>query len=111
MSRPFLPALACKALESSTTADRIILVLAFRECCEELANLADTLIRDVNDPIILQPASLDIATAKRKTDDENFGVVFDVSAPPGVHIISEVKFQSPAHQCGRIQPGDEIVQV
>lgn len=83
----------------------------FRDCCEQLANLSDTLIRDVNDPIILQPASLDIATAKRKTDDENFGIVFDVSAPPGVHIISEVKFQSPAHQCGRIQPGDEIVQV
>ena len=82
-----------------------------RGCCDELANLSDTLIRDVNDPIILQPASLDIATAKRRTEDENFGLLFDNSASSGVHMISEVKFQSPAHQCGRIQPGDEIVQV
>ena len=52
--------------------------MIFRDCCEELANMADTLIRDVNDPIILQPASLDIATVKRKTDDENFGIVFDI---------------------------------
>jgi connector enhancer of kinase suppressor of Ras 2 len=73
--------------------------------------LSDTLIRDVNDPLILQPASLDIATAKRKTEDESFGLVFESSAPHGIHIIAEVKFQSPAHQCGRIQPGDEIVQV
>ena len=85
--------------------------MIFRDCCEELANMADTLIRDVNDPIILQPASLDIATVKRKTDDENFGIVFETSAPPGVHIITEVKFQSPAYQCGRVLAGDEVVQV
>ncbi len=82
-----------------------------RGCCEELADLSDTLIRDVNDPIILQPASLDIATAKRRTEEDDFGIVFDNCSPSGVHTIAEIVFQSPAHQCGRIQPGDEIVQV
>ena len=29
----------------------------------------------------------------------------------GVHMIGGVKFQSPAHQCGKIEEGDELVQV
>jgi len=29
----------------------------------------------------------------------------------GVHVIGAVKFQSPAHQCGKIEVGDEVVQV
>lgn len=29
----------------------------------------------------------------------------------GVHVIGGVKFQSPAHQCGKIEEGDEVVQV
>ena len=30
---------------------------------------------------------------------------------PGVHIVSDVRFGSQAFKCGRIQPGDEIVQI
>ena len=37
--------------------------------CERLADLSDTLIRDVQDSLILQPAYLDIATTKRKADE------------------------------------------
>jgi hypothetical protein len=29
----------------------------------------------------------------------------------GLHQISEIKFSSPAHQCGKIEEGDEVVQV
>ena len=29
----------------------------------------------------------------------------------GVHVVGGVKFQSPAHQCGKIEEGDEVVQV
>ena len=29
----------------------------------------------------------------------------------GVHQIGEIKFSSPAHQCGKIEEGDEVVQV
>lgn len=29
----------------------------------------------------------------------------------GIHMIGGVKFQSPAHQCGKIEEGDEVVQV
>jgi C-terminal processing protease CtpA/Prc len=28
-----------------------------------------------------------------------------------VHQIGEIKFSSPAHQCGKIEEGDEVVQV
>ena len=40
-----------------------------RDLCERLADLSDTLIRDVQDSLILQPAYLDIATTKRKADE------------------------------------------
>jgi hypothetical protein len=29
----------------------------------------------------------------------------------GIHQIGEIKFSSPAHQCGKIEEGDEVVQV
>ena len=43
--------------------------LCLRDLCERLADLSDTLIRDVQDSLILQPAYLDIATTKRKADE------------------------------------------
>ena len=84
-----------------------------QDCCEELAQLADILIRDVDDPLILQPATLDIATVKRKPNDDtmDFGIGFDSRPLNGTHVIRDVRFQSPAHQCARIHPGDEVVQI
>ena len=46
--------------------------LFLRDLCERLADLSDTLIRDVQDSLILQPAYLDIATTKRKADEVIF---------------------------------------
>ena len=46
--------------------------LSIRDLCERLADLSDTLIRDVQDSLILQPAYLDIATTKRKADEVRF---------------------------------------
>ena len=46
--------------------------LCLRDLCERLADLSDTLIRDVQDSLILQPAYLDIATTKRKADEVRF---------------------------------------
>ncbi|XP_069700872.1 connector enhancer of kinase suppressor of ras 2 isoform X2 [Periplaneta americana] len=80
-----------------------------RSSCKELARLADSIIQDIVDPLILQPASLDLATLKKRArDDLGF---FILPSFHGVHQIGEIKFSSPAHQCGKIEEGDEVVQV
>lgn len=40
-----------------------------RAICSQLAILADYIIRDIVDSMILQPSSLDLATLKKKSDD------------------------------------------
>ncbi|KAG8235047.1 hypothetical protein J437_LFUL017344 [Ladona fulva] len=80
-----------------------------RTAAAKIASLADEIIRKVPDPLILQPASLELATVrKRAGDDLGF---FILPSFHGVHQIGEIKFQSPAHQCEKIEEGDEIVQV
>ncbi|XP_049840592.1 uncharacterized protein LOC126285326 isoform X5 [Schistocerca gregaria] len=80
-----------------------------RSSCQELGKLADGIIQDIVDPLVLQPASLDLATLrKRPGDDLGF---FLVPSFHGIHQIGEIKFSSPAHQCGKIEEGDEVVQV
>ncbi|KAK3926837.1 Connector enhancer of kinase suppressor of ras 3 [Frankliniella fusca] len=80
-----------------------------RTSCEKLAGIADGIIQDIADPLILQPASLDLATLRKKGgDDLGF---FIVPSFHGIHQIGEIKFGSPAHQCGKVEEGDEVVQV
>jgi len=45
-------------------------VQEIRTTCNQLAMLADYIIQDSIDPIILQPASLDLATLKKKSSDD-----------------------------------------
>ncbi|XP_072755267.1 uncharacterized protein Cnk [Anoplolepis gracilipes] len=80
-----------------------------RTTCDQLAKLADYIIQDTDDPMILQPASLDLATLKKKSgDDLGFYILPSFH---GAHQIAEIKFGSAAHQCGKMEEGDEIVQV
>ncbi|XP_071554984.1 uncharacterized protein Cnk isoform X2 [Temnothorax nylanderi] len=80
-----------------------------RTACSKLAKLADYIIQDITDPIILQPASLDLATLKKKSsDDLGFYILPSFH---GVHQITEIKLGSAAYQSGKMQEGDEIVQV
>ncbi|KOC69828.1 Connector enhancer of kinase suppressor of ras 3 [Habropoda laboriosa] len=80
-----------------------------RTICGQLAKLADYIIQDITDPMILQPASLDLATLKKKPgDDLGFYILPSFH---GAHQIAEIKFGSAAHQCGKMEEGDEIVQV
>lgn len=58
--------------------------------------------------MLLQPASLDLATLKKRENDLGFSIL------PNYHgslQISDIKFGSPAHISGKIEEGDEIVQV
>lgn len=48
-----------------------------RESCKLLAELADALIQSVDDSLLLQPASLDLATLKKR---------------PGDHLVSYITF-------------------
>ena len=41
-----------------------------RSCCDKLALLADKVIQEFTDPFILQPASLDVATVRKKAEEE-----------------------------------------
>ncbi|XP_046471196.1 serine-rich adhesin for platelets [Neodiprion pinetum] len=80
-----------------------------RTTCGQLAKLADYIIQDMADPMILQPASLDLATLKKRPgDDLGFYILPSFH---GAHQIAEIKFGSAAHQCGKMEEGDEIVQV
>ncbi|XP_012283577.1 uncharacterized protein LOC105701420 [Orussus abietinus] len=80
-----------------------------RTTCGQLAKLADYIIRDIADPMILQPASLDLATLKKRPgDDLGFYILPSFH---GAHQVAEIKFGSAAHQCGKMEEGDEIVQV
>ncbi|KAL0110356.1 hypothetical protein PUN28_013781 [Cardiocondyla obscurior] len=84
-------------------------VREIRKICSKLTRLAEYIIQDITDPIILQPASLDLATLKKKSsDDLGFYILPSFH---GVHQITEIKLGSAAHQSGKMQEGDEIVQV
>ncbi|XP_076269271.1 connector enhancer of ksr isoform X2 [Rhynchophorus ferrugineus] len=83
-------------------------VLDIKKNCEKLAKIADYIIQDICDPMILQPASLDLATLKKKEQD--IGFIIMPSYYP-VHQIVDIKFGSPAHGSTKIEEGDEIVQV
>ena len=41
-----------------------------RDNCYTLSLIADNIIQNCSDPLIIQPASLDVATIKKKPDDD-----------------------------------------
>jgi hypothetical protein len=41
-----------------------------RSCCDKLGHVADRVIQEMVDPLILQPASLDVATIRKRTEEE-----------------------------------------
>lgn len=81
---------------------------SIRDNCEKLAKLADKIIQDSFDPIILQPATLDLTTLKKKEQDLGFSVLPSYNL---VHQIADIKFGSPAQLSKKIDEGDEIIQI
>ncbi|CAB3373851.1 Hypothetical predicted protein [Cloeon dipterum] len=78
--------------------------------CAQLAKLADDIIENSKDSLVLQPASLDLATIRsRSGDDLGFTLARSWN---GAHQVVEVNLQgTPHHQSGRIEVGDEVVQI
>lgn len=62
----------------------------------------------MSDPMILQPASLALATLKKKEQELGF---FLLPSNYAIHQIAAIKHGSPAHNSSKIEEGDEIVQV
>ncbi|XP_036145787.1 uncharacterized protein LOC105839284 isoform X2 [Monomorium pharaonis] len=84
-------------------------VYDIRTTCRQLATLADYIVQEIVDPLILQPASLDLATLKKKSsDDLGFTILPSFH---GIHQITEIKLGSAAHLSGKMTEGDEIVQI
>lgn len=45
-------------------------VAEIRTCSSKLAKLADSIIQDISDPMLLQPATLDLATIKKRVGED-----------------------------------------
>ncbi|XP_023248126.1 uncharacterized protein LOC106642128 isoform X3 [Copidosoma floridanum] len=101
------------SLEMATCAQRDRFVEnpmdEIKTTCGEMALLADHVIQDISDPMILQPSTLDVARLKKKSgDDLGFCILPSIH---GAHQVAEIKLGSAAHQCGKMEEGDEVVQV
>ncbi|KAH1014052.1 hypothetical protein HUJ04_002948 [Dendroctonus ponderosae] len=83
-------------------------VPTIKKICDKFAKIADHIIQEVCDPMILQPASLDLAKLKKKEQELGFYIMPNYHP---IHQIVDIKFGSPAHGSSKIEEGDEIVQV
>lgn len=84
-------------------------IVAIRNSAKRLAELADEMIREIHDPLLLQPSSLDLATLKKRPGD-HLGFCI-IPSFYGIHQIGDIKCNSSAYQSGKIECGDEIVQI
>lgn len=80
-----------------------ILVLA-----EKLSNLTNYIIRDITDPLLIQPAYLDLVTLKKRESELGFYIM---NSHQFIHRITDIKYNSPAHNSLKVEDGDEIIQV
>lgn len=78
------------------------------ELCDKLIKIGNHIVQEVSDPMILQPATLDLANLKKKEQELGFYILASNTA---VHQVAEIAFGSPAQTNSKIEVGDEIVQV
>ncbi|XP_013416570.1 connector enhancer of kinase suppressor of ras 2-like [Lingula anatina] len=77
--------------------------------CRMISDKCDHFIHTSKDPLTLQPCSLELATIRKKPEEE-LGMHIQ-SSYLGTHLIGGVKDQSPADICGKIEEGDEVIMV
>lgn len=66
------------------------------------------MIQDITDPMLLQPSYLDLVTLKKKESELGFYIMPSYQF---IHRVTDVKYNSPAHNSGKVEDGDEIVQI
>lgn len=72
-------------MAASAQRDRFVEnpVHQIRTTAEKLANLADYIIQDITDPMILQPATLELVTLKKRESELGFKIV---PSYHGIHV-------------------------
>ena len=66
---------------------------------QKLSKLSDYIIQDITDPMLLQPAYLDLVTLKKRESDLGFYVMPSYQF---IHRITDIKYNSPAHNSGKV---------
>ncbi|XP_041352032.1 connector enhancer of kinase suppressor of ras 2-like isoform X2 [Gigantopelta aegis] len=77
--------------------------------CRKLSEICDELVMNSKEPLVVQPASLELATIRKKQGEElglHISSLYYVT-----HSISGIKELSPADLCRKIEKGDELIQV
>lgn len=77
--------------------------------CMILTEVCDELVIKNKESLVVQPASLEQATIRKKPGEE-LGMHIQ-SSYYGIHVIGGIKEMSPADLCGKIEKGDEVIQV
>lgn len=97
-------------LATSAQRDRFVERPAekIRATAETLERLANYIIQDITDPMLLQPASLNLVTLKKRESELGFNVE---PSYHGIHRVTDIIYNSPAHASYKIEDGDEIVQI
>lgn len=97
-------------LATSAQRDRFVEnpVKQIKNSALKLSKLADYIIQDISDPMNLQPASLVLVTLKKRESELGF---FIMPSYQSIHRVTDIKYNSPAHNSGKIEEGDEIVQI
>nr|XP_054753385.1 uncharacterized protein LOC129259125 isoform X3 [Lytechinus pictus] len=81
------------------------------EISKELGDFSDNLVKKASDPLIIQTATIDFVSIKKKRSDEEIGLEIRTSAIDGTHLITLVKPNSASGSTDRVHIGDEILQV
>ncbi|GFN80866.1 connector enhancer of kinase suppressor of ras 2 [Plakobranchus ocellatus] len=82
---------------------------AIMRTCQGMTEYCDELVINMKESLVVQPASLEIATIRKKQGDE-LGMNIQ-SSYYGIHAIGCIKDMSPADLCSKIEKGDEVLQV
>lgn len=101
------------SIELASTAQRDQFVenpnAVIKAACLSLADLCDRIVTELNDSLTITPATLEVVGIKKRKD-EDIGLHI-YSSYTGIHMVGAIKDPSPSHRCGRIEEGDEIIQV
>lgn len=99
-------------LELATIAqrDRFVQnpIMQITNLTQKLSKLSDYIIQDITDPMLLQPAYLDLVTLKKRESELGFYIMPSYQF---IHRVTDIKYNSPAHNSGKVEDGDEIVQI
>ncbi|XP_022089878.1 connector enhancer of kinase suppressor of ras 2-like isoform X2 [Acanthaster planci] len=77
----------------------------------ELAAMADNLIKQSTDPLVIQPTTIEEVKIKKKLPEEELGLFIKTSTIDGIHYITGTKDQSAASLSRKVGQGDELLRV